>query len=119
MRPGGGHGGASRHLERRSRPGRPLGWLVAVVGSVLLGGLAVSAVAIAERVDSRLVARLASRDPGARVNGNTIVATGAGARVNGGRGRPNFMAALGSRETIVGGDRGDNLGARPCDHHRR
>lgn len=97
--------------SERSRPGRPVGWLAAVVGIVLLAVLAMSAVAIAGRVDSRVAALLAARDPGARVNGNTIIATGAGARVYGGRGRGNFMAALGSRETIVGGNRGDNLGA--------
>src|SRR5439155_9613000 len=97
--------------RERSRPGRPLGWLAAVVGIVLLAVLAVSAVAIAGRVDSRVAARLATRDPGARVNGNTIIATGIAARVYGGRGRPNFMAALGSRERIVGGNRGDDLGA--------
>ena len=94
-----------------SRRGRPVGWLAAVVGVALLAVLAVSAVAIAGRMDSRVAARLAARDPGARVNGNTIIATGAGARVYGGRGRANFIAALGSRETIVGGNRGDNLGA--------
>jgi hypothetical protein len=82
-----------------------------VVGIVLVAVLAVSAVAIAGGVDSRAAARLAARDPGARVNGNTIIATGAGARVYGGRGRLNFIAALGSRETIVGGNRGDDLGA--------
>ncbi len=92
----------------RSRPaGRSLGWCAAVVGVVAL--LPVSAVAIAARVDSRVAARLAARDPGARVNGNTIIARGTGARVNGGRGRPNFIAALGSEQTIVGGNRGDNL----------
>ena len=97
--------------SERSRPGRPLPRLAAVVGIVLVAVLAVSAVAIAGQGDLRVAARLAARDPGARVNGNTIIATGAGARVYGGRGRANFMAALGSRETIVGGTRGDNLGA--------
>src|SRR5436190_4766926 len=97
--------------SERSRPGRPLPRLAAVVGIVLVAVLAVSAVAIAGQGDLRVAARLAARDPGARVNGNTIIATGAGARVYGGRGRANFMAALGSRETIVGGSRGDNLGA--------
>ncbi len=97
--------------SERSRPGRPLGWLAAAVGIVLLAVLAVSAVAIAGPAHSRLAARLASRDPGARVNGDTIVATGGGARVYGAHGRPDFIAALGSHETIVGGNRGDNLAA--------
>jgi hypothetical protein len=95
----------------RSRHGRSLGWLAAVVGIVLLAALAVSAVAIAGPAHSRLAVRLASRDPGARVNGDTIVVTGGGAGVHGARGRPNLIAALGSRETIVGGNRGDNLAA--------
>jgi hypothetical protein len=93
----------------RSRPRRPLGRLVALVAIVLLALLAASAVAIA--ADSSLAALLASRDPGARVDGNTIVVTGAGARVYGARDRPNFIAALGSHETIVGGNRGDDLAA--------
>jgi hypothetical protein len=80
-----------------------------VVGIALLAVLAVSAVAIAG--PARLAARLAARDPGARVNGDTIVVRGAGARVYGARGRPNFIAALGSHGTIVGGNRGDNLAA--------
>ena len=74
----------------------------------MLAVLAVSAVAIA---GSGLAARLAARDPGARVDGDTIVVTGAGARVYGARDRPNFIAALGSHETLVGGQRGDDLAA--------
>src|SRR5205085_5397554 len=91
--------------SERSRRGRLLGWRGSVVGVVLLVVLGASAVAIAGP------AGLAARDPGARVNGDTIVLTGAGARVYGARGRPNFIAALGSHETIVGGNRCDNLAA--------
>jgi len=58
-----------------------------------------------------LASLLAARDPGARVGGNTIVATTAGERVYGVSRRPNFIAALGSRETIVSGAVGDELGA--------
>jgi hypothetical protein len=76
---------------------------------VPLAVLAMSAVAIAAQ------SRLASRDPGARVNGTTIVVAGAGARVSGAGDRPNFIAALGSHETIVGGNRGDNLAAQGKD----
>jgi hypothetical protein len=55
---------------------------------------------------------LAARDPGARVGGNTIVTTAAGDRTFGVRGRPNFIMALGSNETITGGNKADELGAR-------
>jgi hypothetical protein len=97
--------------SERSRPGRPLGWLAAVVGIVLLAVFAVSTAAIAGPAHSRLANRLTARDPGARVNGDTIVVTGAGAHVYSARGRLNFIAALGSHETIVGGNRGDSLAA--------
>jgi hypothetical protein len=91
--------------------GRLFGWLAVVVAIVLLGVLGASAVASSGRARSRLAGRLASRDPGARVDGDTIVATGAGARVYGARDRRNFIAALGPHETIVGGNRSDNLAA--------
>jgi Ca2+-binding RTX toxin-like protein len=89
---------------------RELG-IATVVVVVLLAVLTVSAEAIGQPGDSRRALRLAAHDPGARVQGNTIVATGARARVYGSRGRPNFIAALGSRQTIVGGRRGDHLAA--------
>jgi hypothetical protein len=103
-----GPAGASTETSRHARR---FGWTAAVVGIVLLAVSTVSADAIAQPNGSRLAARLAARDPGARVQGNTIVATGAGARVYGSRDRPNFVAALGSRQTIVGGRRGDHLAA--------
>jgi hypothetical protein len=95
----------------RSRRARPFGWIAAVVVVVLLAVLTVSADAIGQPGDSRRALRLAAHDPGARVKGNTIVATGARARVYGSRGRPNFIAALGSHQTIFGGRRGDHLAA--------
>ena len=96
--------------SERSRGGRLLCWRAAVVGIVLLGVLAASAAAIAGPGHFRLAALLAARDPGGSVpNGNTIVVTGRGARVYGVRDRRNFVAALGSHETIVGGNRDDDL----------
>jgi hypothetical protein len=83
----------------------------AVVVFVLLAVLTVPAEAVGRPGDSPPLHRLAARDPGARIHGNTIVATGARARVHGSRDRPNFVAALGSRQTIVGGRRGDHLAA--------
>jgi Ca2+-binding RTX toxin-like protein len=89
---------------------RELG-IATVVVVVLLAALTLSAEAIGQPEDSRRALRLAAHDPGARVHGNTIAATGARARVYGSRDRPNFIAALGSRQTIVGGRRGDHLAA--------
>lgn len=98
-------------LTTASRHGRRYGWIAAVVGGLLLAVLTVSANAIMGGGDSREAAVLAARDPGARLGGNTIVGTGTGARVFGVPDRPNFIAALGSGETIVGGARSDQLGA--------
>jgi hypothetical protein len=98
-------------LTEGSRRARRFGSVATVVGVVLLAVLTVSADAIARAGDSPPKLRLTARDPGARVHGNTIVATGARARVYGSRGRPNFVAALGSHQTIVGGGRGDHLAA--------
>jgi hypothetical protein len=93
------------HRRRRG------GWLGGVLAAFVLAALVISPAAIASQVDLRLAARLAARDPAARVNGSTIVATGAGARIYGGRGRPSFVAALGSGETIIGGKGNDDLAA--------
>jgi hypothetical protein len=49
------------------------------------------------------------------VDGNTIVATGDGATVFGVPDRPDFIAALGSGETVIGGGAGDQLGALGSD----
>ncbi len=70
---------------------------------------------VAPAAGAGLAARLAARDPGARVGGNTIVATGNGTWVFGVPHRPNFIVALGSHETIIGGGRDDNLAARGQD----
>jgi hypothetical protein len=59
----------------------------------------------------RLAARVMRLDPGARVGGNTEVATAPGARLLGVPHRVNFMVALGPRERLVGGARADQLGA--------
>jgi hypothetical protein len=59
-----------------------------------------------------LAARLMRLDPGARLGGNTQVATAAGARVLGVPRRVNFMVGLGPRQRIVGGLRHDQLGFR-------
>jgi len=60
----------------------------------------------------RLAARLLRLDPGARLGGNTQMATAAGKRLLGVPGRENVMVGLGPRETIVGGARHDELGIR-------
>jgi RTX calcium-binding nonapeptide repeat (4 copies) len=59
-----------------------------------------------------LAARLMRLDPGARVGGNTQVATAARAHVSGARGRVNFMIGLAPRQRIVGGNSHDQIGAR-------
>jgi Ca2+-binding RTX toxin-like protein len=59
-----------------------------------------------------LAAQLLARDPGARVGGNSQVATATRVRVLGVPRRMNFILGLGPREWIVGGARDDQLGAR-------
>jgi hypothetical protein len=56
-------------------------------------------------------ARLMARNPGRRVAGNTVVSTIAGQRVYGDPRRPNFIMALGARETVVSSAVGDQVGA--------
>jgi Pentapeptide repeats (8 copies) len=58
-----------------------------------------------------LAAGLVARDPGARVDGNTIVATGSNEDAFGVRHRPNFIVGLGSNETILGGAGDDQVRA--------
>lgn len=55
--------------------------------------------------------RLRQLNPGARIGGDTIVATADNQRVLGSQSRPNFMMGLGKNETIVGGPGDDELGA--------
>jgi hypothetical protein len=88
-----------------------VGTAVVMVGVAVM----VSAASGRERPSAsggELAARLVRLDPGARVGGNTQVATAAGARVLGVGGRVNFVVALGARERIVGGAGHDELGAR-------
>jgi Ca2+-binding RTX toxin-like protein len=54
---------------------------------------------------------LTPRDPGARVNGNTIVTTGNNEAVLGVPHRPNFILGLRPNETIVGGAGDDQIRA--------
>lgn len=85
--------------------------IAAVAGAVLLAAITVPVTAVAAGGDAREAAALAARDPGARLGGTTIVGTGAGATVFGVPHRPNFIAALRSGETVVGGAGSDQLGA--------
>ncbi len=59
-----------------------------------------------------LAARLMRLDPGARVGGNTQVATAARAHVSGAQRRVNFIIGLGVRQRLVGGASHDQIGAR-------
>lgn len=59
----------------------------------------------------QLAQRLLNRDPGARMGGDTIVGTSTGDTLRGVRDRPNFVLAVGARETIIGGGHNDELGA--------
>lgn len=71
--------------------------------------VAVCAQASALPADRGLARRIAAEDPGAAVGGNTIVVTGDGATVFGASHRSNFIFALGSNDTVVGGDGRDEL----------
>ena len=84
----------------------------------LIGALAafscagVTAPAVPASPGEDLAVRLLKLDPGARLGGNTQVATAPGARLSGVGGRVNFIMGLGSRQRIVGGAGHDQLGAR-------
>lgn len=88
--------------------------LVAASGLAVLAAAAPVALAQAGSSSNRddRAARLMRLDPGARLGGNTQVATRARARLFGAPQRVNFMLGLGPRQRIVGGDRDDQLGAR-------
>ena len=58
-----------------------------------------------------LAARLLKLDPARRLGGDTMVGVSNGDLLLGVADRVNFMVALGSGETIVGGNRADQLGA--------
>ena len=77
-----------------------------VIAPAALGGSA------ARSDREQLATKLMRRDPGARVNGNTQVATKAGEHLFGAPHRINFMVALGPNERIDGGAQDDQLGAR-------
>jgi hypothetical protein len=77
---------------------------VTTIAAVLVVGFAVCASA---KVPA---GRLAGLDPGARLGGDTIVATGRGEQIVGVPHRPNFIVALGSGETIAGGAGNEELG---------
>lgn len=83
-----------------------------VVIAVVIAGLGVTAVAVAERAPQRLARRAMRLDPGARLGGNTQVVTAAGATQLGAPDRPNYMIALGRDERVVGGRGHDELQAR-------
>jgi hypothetical protein len=59
----------------------------------------------------RLAKVLLKRDPGKRVDGETLVATKTGAVLRGARRRINFEMALGRGEVLIGGATHDELGA--------
>jgi hypothetical protein len=83
----------------------------ALVCLALAATCLVGATSSAKALKGGLASRLTEADPGALVNGRTIVATGNGERVVGDLHRANFIAGLGSNQTIVGGSGNDNLTA--------
>src|SRR5438045_2674515 len=84
-------------------------WLVAVLGTVVVGSLVLTAAVDASV--SGLARLLLARDPGVRDGAETLVGIGAGQVLRGVGDRPNFIVALRSRETVVSGAEGDELGA--------
>ena len=84
---------------------------LAAVACVLAAAPAVLGDAGASPGKDGLAARLIRLDPGARLGGNTQVATARRARLSGVRGRVNFMIGLAPGQRIVGGAGHDQLGA--------
>lgn len=80
-----------------------------VVAVACLGVMALSSADAAQHKPT--ASELLGRDPGKRVDGNTIVVTGNGEKVLGVPDRPNFIIALGSGEKITGGAKNNELGA--------
>ncbi len=99
-------------LESRGRRRQACGVAVLVVEVLLLFSFAVAADASKNPQSIGFAAHLATLDPGARADATTIVGTGNGQIIYGVPGRTNFIAALGSDETVFGGDRNDQLGGR-------
>ena len=105
----------SAHLRRlKSSELIGLAAVFALLGALLYAAvLAAPAGAQRRSGTSRraLAARLLKRDPGRGVGGDTIVGVTNGDLLLGVANRINFMMALGSGESIVGGNRADQLGA--------
>ncbi len=91
--------------------GRPVRAPSAALCGALTATLVVCAASAAKPLRHGFPARIVARDPGARVDGDTIVGTADGGVLFGVPDRPNYIVALGSNETIVGGARNDELGA--------
>lgn len=80
--------------------------LVALVPALCLAGAAIAVASSGSGLEHKLL----HRDPGARVDGNTIVLTGKGGGMHGVPDRPNFIIGLGPDERIVG-SHDDQLGS--------
>lgn len=90
---------------------------LAVLMSVLaVVAIACAGVGVALAGSSRgLASALLARDPGAGLGGDTIVGIDPGAHLLGVPGRPNFIIALATGETIRSGAQNDELGAQGKD----
>jgi hypothetical protein len=89
-----------------------VGRIAVALGAVMAASWGVSAFSVAQSGDHKPSAsELVERDPGKRVGGNTIVATGNDEHVLGVPDRPNFIIALGSGDMITGGSKNSELGA--------
>jgi hypothetical protein len=94
------------------RPRRVLSLVVVALACAAAGAAATPALSGARSGDQKpSAAMLRDRDPGARVDGKTIVVSGNGERVTGVSHRPNFMIALGSQDKIIAGSENSQLGA--------
>jgi hypothetical protein len=97
--------------------------LTVLVGALAAASCLAAAIpALVERAAARIATdrfaeRLLRLDPGARVGGNTQVATAAEAVLVGVSGRMNFMMGLGPRQRIVGGPGHDQLGGHGTGAH--
>jgi Ca2+-binding RTX toxin-like protein len=94
---------------------RPVSSRLLVVVALVVAGAALALMATpaaqATVANGRLAQLLLRRDPGARVGGDTQVATADGTVLLGVPGRINFMMALGNHERLIGGNIHDELGA--------
>jgi hypothetical protein len=89
---------------------RPVG-VVTVVLAALASVAGLPGAASAAPDLERLAERLLKRDPGARLGGESQVATAPGAVLRARPGRINFMFALGDGQRLIGGSGHDELGA--------